>query len=83
MRLDGWRDAERRRNRLATGSTDWQEADEEVREAAKAFHAEVAQESARYAEEEFQNEHAWSIGFERAASEADAMNGGALARDVD
>jgi len=69
-RLDAWRDAERRRDRLASNSIDWQEADEAVRDAAKAFHAEVAQASARYAEEEFQNEHGWSIRFERAVSGA-------------
>jgi len=73
-RLDAWRDAERRRDRLASNTTVWQEADEAVREAAKAFHAEVAQVSARYAEEEFQNGEAWSIRFERAASGASARN---------
>jgi hypothetical protein len=73
-RLGAWRDAERRRDSLASDSIDWQEADAEVREAAKAFHAEVAQASARYAEEEFQNENVWSIQFERAASGANAGN---------
>jgi hypothetical protein len=73
-RLEAWRDAERRRDSFATDSIDWREADEEVREAAKAFHAEVAQASARYAEEEFQNENGWSVRFERAASGANARN---------
>lgn len=52
LRLDAWRDAERRRDALERGSSEWQEADEEVRRAEKVFHAEFAQASARYAEEE-------------------------------
>lgn len=53
IRLDAWRDAERRRDALALDSAEWQEAVEEVRNAEKAFHAELAQVSARYAEDEF------------------------------
>jgi hypothetical protein len=75
LRLDAWRDAERRRDKLASDSIDWQEADGEVHEAAKAFHAEVAQASARYAENEFQYQNAWSFQFERAASRASSRIG--------
>jgi hypothetical protein len=73
-RLDAWRAAVRHRDRLTSDSIGWQDADDEAREAAKAFHAEVAQASARYAEEEFQNEHAWSIESERSAVEASSGN---------
>jgi hypothetical protein len=55
LRLDAWRDAERRRDGLAIGSSEWQEAEEEVRSAAKVFLAEVAQASVRYAETDFQD----------------------------
>jgi hypothetical protein len=73
-RLHAWREEQRRRDRLARDSIDWQEADEEVREAAKAFHAAVAQTSARYVEEAFQKENAWFIRFERVASGASSSN---------
>ena len=70
-RLDEWRDAEHRRDRLALGSPERQEAEEQVRTAEKAFHAELAQASARYAEEEFQYPNrAWSAQVERRASVA-------------
>jgi hypothetical protein len=54
LRLDAWRDAERRRDGIALGSLEWQDAEDEVRSAEKAYHAELAQASARYAEAEFQ-----------------------------
>ena len=54
-RLDDWRDAERRRDGLAPGTSDWQAAEEDVRGAATVYQAEVAQESARYAEDESQD----------------------------
>lgn len=59
FRLDAWREAERRRDGLALGSPEWQEAEEDVRSAAKLFRAEVAQASVRYAEEEFQHRSPW------------------------
>ncbi len=59
LRLDAWREAERRRDGLALGSPEWQAAEEDVRSAAKLFHAEVAQVSVRYAEEEFQDRSPW------------------------
>lgn len=55
LRLDAWRDAERHCDGLALDSSEWQEADEDVRRAETVYHAEVAQVSARYAEEEFQD----------------------------
>lgn len=70
LQLDSWRDAERRRDRLAPGSPAWQEADEDARTAAKAFHAEVAQASARYAEEDFQDRRPWSLPSDRRTSPA-------------
>ncbi len=71
LRLDAWRDAERRRDGLVVGSSEWQEADEEVRGAEKAFHAELAQTSARYAEAEFQDSNpAWSAHLDRLTSGA-------------
>lgn len=48
LRLDAWRNAERRRDGLDAASTEWRGADDEVRTANKAFHAELAQASARY-----------------------------------
>lgn len=54
VRLDAWRAAERRRDGLAPGSAGWQDAEDDVRSAEKAFHAELAQAAARYAEAEFQ-----------------------------
>jgi len=51
-RLDAWREAEHRRDGLAPGSPERQDAEDEVQSAEKAFHAELAQESARYAEAE-------------------------------
>jgi hypothetical protein len=59
LRLDAFRDAERLRDGLAPGSSEWQEAEEDVRGAAKAFHAEVAQASARHAEEAFRDRNPW------------------------
>lgn len=57
--LDAWRDAVRRRDALAPGSADWPIADDDVRSASKVFHAELAQQSARYAEEAFES-RSWS-----------------------
>ena len=65
LRLDAWRDAERRRDRLALGTSGWQEAEEDVRSAAKVFHAEEAQESARYAEAEYHDRNRWSARLDR------------------
>ena len=70
MQLDAWRDAERRRDGLATGSAERQEAEEDVRSAAKVFHAEEAQASVRYAEEEFQHRNRWSARLDRRTSGA-------------
>ena len=70
-RLDEWREAEHRRDGLALSSPERQEAEEQVRTAERAFHAELAQASARYAEEEFQYPtRAWSAQVERRASVA-------------
>ena len=71
LRLDAWRDAERRRDGLALGSSAWLEAEDDVRRAAKVFHAEVAQVSARYAEEEYQARNPWSAQLDRRMSGAD------------
>lgn len=70
LRLDSWRDAERHRDRFAPGSPEWREADEDARSAAKVFHAEVAQASARYAEEELRHCNPWSMQFDRHTSDA-------------
>lgn len=70
LRLDAWREAERRRDALALGSSEWQEAEEDVRSAAKVFHAEVAQASVRYAEEEFQDRNPWPAQLDRRTSGA-------------
>lgn len=70
MRLDAWRDAERRREGLALDSPEWQEAEEDVRSACKVFHAEVAQASARYAEQDFQDRSPWSAQSDRRTSRA-------------
>lgn len=70
LRLDAWRDAERRRDRLALGTPGWQEAEEDVRSAAKVFHAEEAQESARYAEAEYHDRNRWSARLDRRTSGA-------------
>lgn len=61
MRLDAWRAAAQRRDGLAPGSSEWQDAEDDVRSAERAFHAELAQASARYAEAEFQGlNRGWS-----------------------
>ena len=78
LRLDAWRDAERRRDGLALGCSEWQEAEEEVRSAAKAFHAELAQASVRYAEVEFQERNRWSAQLDRRTSEAGDLMADAL-----
>lgn len=70
LRLEAWREAERRRDALALGGSEWQDAEEEVRSAAKAFHAELAQASVRYAEEEFQERNPWSAQLDRRTSRA-------------
>jgi hypothetical protein len=58
--LDAWRDAVRRRDALAPGSADRPIAADDVRNASKAFHAELAQQSARYAEEASESRTSWS-----------------------
>lgn len=71
MRLEAWRQAEHRRDSLALGSSERQEAEEQVRTAEKAFHAELAQASARYAEEEFRDpRRGWSAQLGRRTSVA-------------
>ena len=71
VRLDAWRDAEHRRDGLAPGSSEWQDAEDDVRSAEKAFHAELAQASTRYAEAEFQGlDRDWSPLVQRRASVA-------------
>ena len=71
LRLDAWRDAERRRDRLAPGSSEWQDAQDEVRRAERVFHAELAQTSARYAEAEFQGpKRSWSARVDRLTQRA-------------
>ncbi len=66
LRLEAWRDALHRRDRLAPGSSVWQDAEAEVRSAETAFHAELAQVSARYAEAEFQEPNpGWSARVDR------------------
>lgn len=59
-RLDAWRVAEHRRDGFVVGSSEWQAAQEAVDHAAMAFHAEEAQEYARYAEEAFGDRNRWS-----------------------
>lgn len=66
--LEAWRDAERRRDELPFGSSKWQEAEEEVQIAAKVFHAELAQASVRYAEEELQDRNPWTVRLDRVTS---------------
>ena len=78
LRLDAWRDAERRRDGLALDSPEWQEAEEGARSAAKLFHAEVAQVSARYAEADFQARSPWSLQLDRRTSRGGG--GGGLPR---
>ena len=70
-RLDAWRDAERRRDGLAPGSAEWQDAENEARRADKAFHAELAQASARYAEAELQGPNwGWTARVDRLTQRA-------------
>jgi hypothetical protein len=66
LRLDAWREAERRRDVLALDSPDRVEAEQDVRTAATLFHAEVAQVSARYVENEYRYRHPSSGQSERA-----------------
>jgi hypothetical protein len=71
VRLDAWREAEHRRDGLVLGSAERQEAEEQVRTAEKAFHAELAQTSARYAEQEFRSSNlGWSAQLDRRTSVA-------------
>ena len=71
LRLDAWRDAVHRRDGLAPGSPEWQDAEDEVRNAEKAFHGELAQASARYAEAEFQEPNpGWSARVDRLTQRA-------------
>ena len=72
LRLDAWREAERRRDGLARDSSEWQAAEEEAWNAAKLFHAELAQVSARYAETEFRDQRPWSAHLDRRTSGAGA-----------
>ena len=58
-RLDAWRDAEHRRDGLPLGSSEWRQAEEDVARAAKVFHAEEAQEYARYAVDAFEERNPW------------------------
>lgn len=71
LRLDAWREAERHRDALASAGTGSEEAEEEVRTAEKAYRAELAQASVRYAEEEFQDHNrGWSSELDRRMSRA-------------
>ncbi|HEX8938835.1 MAG TPA: hypothetical protein VF763_01620 [Candidatus Limnocylindrales bacterium] len=68
-RLDAWRAAETRRDGLVRGTPEWQEADEEVRNAKQAFDAAFAQAYAQYTEERYEAEHPrWSAHLERRTS---------------
>lgn len=72
LRLDAWRDALHRRDRLPPGSPGWQEADVEVRRAETAYRAEVAQVAARYSEAEFRRPSlGWSTGADPRTSSAE------------
>lgn len=73
--LDAWREAERRRDGLALDSPGWEEAEEEARSAAKVFHAEVAQASARYVEKEYRSGNPWSAPLERVLAEMSNRSG--------
>lgn len=70
LRLDAWRDAERRRDGLHLDSPEWQEAEEDARRARTVFHAEFAQVAARYAEAQYQARSLWSLQWERRTSRA-------------
>ena len=71
-RLDAWRAAEHRRDRLACGTPEWEEADEEVRSAKQAFDAAFAQAYARYTEEWFQARNPrWSAAADRRTSQVE------------
>ena len=70
LRLDVWRDEERRRDGLALGSSEWRDAEEDLLRARKVFHAEVAQVSARYAEAAFHDRNRWSAQLDRRTSGA-------------
>lgn len=71
MRLDAWREAERHRDTLAVVGSEWEEAEEAVRTAEKAYRAELAQASVRYAEEHFQDTSPrWSPELDRRMSGA-------------
>ena len=78
LRLEAWRDAERRRDALALGSSEWQEAEEDARSAAKAFRAGRAQALARHAEEEFSDRHSSSAQVDRRISRASDLVAGAF-----
>jgi len=65
LRLDAWREAERRLDVLALDSREREEAEQDVRSAAMVFHAEVAQVSARYVENEYRYRHPSSGQLER------------------
>lgn len=78
LRLDAWREAERHRDGLALGSPEWAEADEQVRTAAKMFHAELAQVSVRYAEEALQARDRWFSTLDRRTSGQIAVTGNSV-----
>ena len=69
LQLDAWRVAERRRDVLALDSPEWEEAEEDVRSAAKVFHAELAQVSARYVEDEYRGRSPSSALLDRVLAE--------------
>ncbi len=69
-RLDAWRDAERRRDGLASDSSEWQQADEEVRGLAAAYRAAVAQAYVPRPEDEFHDRKwGWAVQLDRRTSD--------------
>lgn len=77
LRLDAWREAERRRDSLALGSPEWLEAEADCRSAAKHFHAEVAQVTARYAEAELRDRSSWWVLRDRRSADRGMAGAGA------
>jgi hypothetical protein len=72
-RLDAWRAAERNRDLLPPGSTEWQEAADEVTSAQKAYRAEFAQAYVQYAEQDFQTRNSvWTMQWVRHTPSATA-----------
>ena len=69
-RLDAWRDAERRRDGLAPGSSEWRLADEEVRGLAAAYRAAVAHAYARRVKHESHDRNwGWPVQLDRRTSD--------------